>query len=86
MLQLDEYLTSPDVSDFNRYIAECYVTQEKNGGEAVRPVPALSFHRKNTHLVYTVKNMQDYIPHRDDILPNHGLSSDSEAEHSASEV
>jgi hypothetical protein len=58
LLQLEEYISYPDVSDANKYFAQCYRDGlEKHPNLVIKDSLVPSFNKKHLHHVYSIQKI-----------------------------
>ncbi|XP_076108524.1 nucleoside diphosphate-linked moiety X motif 6-like [Mytilus galloprovincialis] len=55
-VDIDEYLSDPDIVDTNRFIVQCYKDgQLKHGGLQIAPSEVLNYSKKSHHKIYCIQ-------------------------------
>ena len=52
--QIKEYLADPNLTEANRFFAQCYLNQQKSGA-TISPTLIDSWNRKTQHQIYTIQ-------------------------------
>ncbi|KAK6183748.1 hypothetical protein SNE40_006354 [Patella caerulea] len=53
-MDVEEYMNHPDITDANRYIAQCYQNISSNGNVSITPERVINFNNTRTNNIYSV--------------------------------
>lgn len=62
LFQLDDYISSADVSDTNRHFAQCYRDGLVHRDFDIVPAQVLSYDNKTLHNVYSIQHGSESTP------------------------